>query len=482
MELFGNSDYSIRFLSAVFSLLTVIVVYLFSLEVFKNHTVAFLSGFLLALDPLNVAQSHIARSYTLSFLLVILATYYFLEIFKGHKKTRNFIIYAVLVGLSMLNHYLNFLVPLSHGLVFLFVNNKKHLWFGFVSAAVFNVLLMLYWFNWGGGYLAMDFLKDKNQKHLKLAQINANTPDAAVQLSTPPLVVKKTIELVYDSSIFTQGLFLRLNSGVKNVAVTFAVFLLLLAAYYFKAKQKIYISLVMMAVVLLALNHAIMEQIVLANCFYFVVFFAVEYIFKRPKETFSQDQFILVAVSVLMFILPILFVLNDALKNGHTTSLTHRYIGVASPFVAILMGFGIYRFLKFSKLVFFLIVFVFVQQYQPVKSEIKSYFADKSSLNAWFDPPRIPNPYSTAARNILGKYEKSDTLFIPGGYQEFYAQVFGKEKTVDYTDAQYLNLYLPKKANIPQKIDINEPDKVFLKKGSGEKVLIFDFEGTKYRY
>jgi 4-amino-4-deoxy-L-arabinose transferase-like glycosyltransferase len=482
MEVFGNSDYSIRFLSAVFSLLTVIVVYLFSLEVFKNHTVAFLSGFLLALDPLNIAQSHIARSYALSFLLVILATYYFLEIFKGNKKSRNFIIYAVLVGFSMLNHYLNFLVPLSHGLVFLFVQNKRHLWFGFVSAAVFNLLLMLYWFNWGGGYLAMDFLKDKNQKHLKLAQINVNTPDAAVQLSTPALVTKKTIELVYDSSIFTQGLFLRLNSGVKNVAVTFAVFILLLGAFYFKSKQKIHISLVIMAVVLLALNQGIMEQVVLANSFYFVVFFAVEYIFKRPKETFSQDQFILVAVSVLMFILPILFVLNDALKNGHTTSLTHRYIGVASPFVAILMGFGTYRFLKFSKLAFFLIVFVFVQQYQPVKSEIKSYFADKSSLNAWFDPARISNPYSTAARNILEKYEKSDTLFIPGGYQEFYAQVFGKEKTVDYTDAQYLNLYLPKKANIPQKIDVNEPDKVFLKKGSGEKVLIFDFEGTKYRY
>ncbi len=482
MELFGNSDYSIRFLSAVFSLLTVIVVYLFSLEVFKNHTVAFLSGFLLALDPLNIAQSHIARSYTLSFLLVILATYHFLEIFKGDKKTRNFIIYTILVGLCMLNHYLNFLVPASHGLVFLFAKNKRHLWFGFISAAVFNVMLMLYWFNWGGGYLAMNFLKDKNQKHLKLAQLNVNTPEAAVQLSTPTLVTKKTIELVYDSSIFTQGLFMRLNSGVKNVAVTFAIFLLLLGAYYFKTKQKVYISLVVAAVVLLAVNHAIMEDVILANCFYFVVFFAVEFIFKRPKEIFSQAQFILLAVSMLMFFLPILFVLNDALKNGHTTSLTHRYIGVASPFVAILLGFGIYRFLKFSKLVFFLLIFVFVYQYQPVKFEIMSYFKDKSNMNAWFEPARVSNPYVTAAKSIIEKYEKSDTLYIPGGYQEFYVQVFGKEKVVNYNDAQYLNLYLPKKSNIPEIIDVNEPDKVFLKKGNGEKLLIFDFEGTKYRY
>ena len=205
MELFGNSDYSVRFLSALFSLLTVVVVYLFSLKVFQSKTIAFLSGFLLALDPLNIAQSHIARSYTLSFLLVILATYYFIEIFRGNKKASIFIIYSALIGLALLNHYLNFLVPLSHGLVFLLAKNKKHLWFGFISAAIFNVILMLYWFNWGGGYIAMDFLKDKNAKHLKLAQLNVNKPDAAIQLSTPNLVAKKTIELVYDSSIITQG-------------------------------------------------------------------------------------------------------------------------------------------------------------------------------------------------------------------------------------------------------------------------------------
>ncbi len=482
MVLFGNSDYSVRFLSALFSLLTVLVVYLFSFKVFQSKTVAFLSGLLLALDPLNIAQSHIARSYTLSFLLVILSTYYFIEIFRGNKKQGIFIIYTLLIGLTLLNHYLNFLVPLSHGLVFLFTKNKKHLWFGLISAAIFNVLLMIYWFNWGGGYIAMDFLKDKNEKHLKLAQLNINTPDAAVQLSTPGLVTKKTIELVYDSSIITQGLFLRLNSGLKNVVVTFLIFALLLGAYYFKTKQKIYVSLIVGALGLLAFNHGIMEDIMLAISFYFMVFFAVEYIFNQPKESFSQSQFILVAVSVLMFILPILFVVNDALNNGHTTSLTHRYIGVASPFVAILLGFGIYRFMKFSKLAFILLIFVLVHQYKPVKFEIMSYFEDKSNMNAWFEPARVPNPYAMAAKSILEKYEKSDTLLIPGGYSEFYDQVFEDKKLVYFNDAQYLNLYLPKKSNIPEKIDLNERDKVFLKKENGEKLLIFDFEGTKYRY
>jgi hypothetical protein len=103
-------------------------------------------------------------------------------------------------------------------------------------------------------------------------------------------------------------------------------------------------------------------------------------------------------------------------------------------------------------------------------------------MNAWFEPARVPNPYALAAKSILEKYEKSDTLYIPGGYSEFYDEVFDIKKLVYLNDAQYLNLYLPKKSNIPEKIDVNELDKVFLKKENGEKLLIFDFEGIKYRY
>lgn len=482
MEAFGNSDYSVRFLSALFSLVTVVLVYLFTLSVFKNYSVSFLSGILLALDPLNIAQSHIARSYTLSFLLVLLATWFFIKIFEGNKNRVYFIIYALLIGMAMLNHYLNFLVPVSHGIVFLFVKNKKHLWIGFISAAIFNVCLMLYWFNWGGGYLAMDFLKDKNEKHLKLAQLNVNIPEAAVQLSTPSLVAKKTVELVYDSSIITQSLFLELNIGVKNVFITLLIFGLLLGVYFFKESKKIYFLFFAVVVALLAVYKDIIAGILIANIFYFSMFFALEYIFEKETDSNKRVQNIVVGVCALMFVLPILFVVYDALKNGHTTSLTHRYIGVASPFVAILLGFGLVRFSKFSILSFPLIILMVCIQYKPVKKEIMSYFEDKSAMNAWFEPARIRNPYATAAVKVLDKYQKNDTLLIPGGYQEFYVKVFGNEKVANYNDAQYLNLYLPKKSNIPEKIDVNESDKVFLKIENGEKLLIFDFEGTKYRY
>lgn len=481
MILFGNSDYSVRLLSAIFSVLTVVIVYLFTLKVFNNLTISFLSGFFLALDPLNIAQSHIARSYSFSFLLVVLATYYFIKIFRETNNRTNFLIYTLLVGLSLLNHYLNFLVPLSHGIVFLFAKNKKQLWVGFISAAVFNAVLMLYWFNWGGGYIAMDFLKDKNQKHLELAQINANDPTAAIQLSTPSVVIRKTIKLIYDSSIVSQGLFVNLNSGVKNVLISLLIFIFLIIAYFFKSKQKVYIPAILMAIVLLGVNYGIMEPLIVANFMYFSLFFAGEHLFKNRNNPTFRIQNFLIGICLLMFVLPILFVLNDALKNGHTTSLTNRYIGVASPFVAILMAFGIYRFLKFSVLSVLLFIFVYSYQYKPVKSEITDYFNDKSAMNAWFEPARVPNPYKKAADIVLEKYQKNDTLLIPGGYKEFYAKVF-KDSTRCYTDAQYLNLYFPKNSNILERINVNEPDKLFLKRENGEKLLIFDFQDTKYRY
>jgi len=323
---------------------------------------------------------------------------------------------------------------------------------------------------------------NKNEKHLKIAQLNINNPSAAVQLSNPELVAKKTAELFYDSSIVGQGLFVNLNQGLKNVVVSFVLFGLLLVVYFFSYNRKIYIPAFLAVIILLVLHFNLIEALVVTNFLYFSLFFACEYVYSNRKEPSLEIQKVLVSVCIFMLFLPILFVLYDALKNGHTTSLTHRYIGVASPFVAILMAFGIYRFFKFSILAVFLGVFVYFYQSKPVESEIKDYFEDKSTLNAWFEPARVPNPYHKVAQDILVKYQKNDTVLIPGGYREFYTEVFNSKEQVSYNDAQYLNLYFPKDERILQKIDKKEADKVYLRRENGEKLLIFDFEGTKYRY
>src|SRR5690606_5694628 len=65
MKAFGNSDFSVRLPGVIFNVLTVLLIFLMVLKYFGSYRMAFLAGLLLAVDPLNVAQSHIARSYPL---------------------------------------------------------------------------------------------------------------------------------------------------------------------------------------------------------------------------------------------------------------------------------------------------------------------------------------------------------------------------------------------------------------------------------
>ena len=50
------------------------------------------------------------------------------------------------------------------------------------------------------------------------------------------------------------------------------------------------------------------------------------------------------------------------------------------------------------------------------------------------------------------------------------------------SDAQLTNFYLPKESEIIQRVDINEDNKIIIKKANGSEKLIFDFKGAKYRY
>jgi len=482
MKFFGNSDYSIRFLSVLFGFFSMLFIYWMVKKITQSNLSALVSTFLLAVEPLNVAQSHIARSYTLSFFIVLLSTYLFIKILTKPKSlSLLFILYSFLVGLGMLNHYLNFLVPLSHGLTFLLVKKDLKLWIGFGVAAVFNSLLMLWWFTKGGGYLAMDFLKDKNLKHLKVALSGDGLLSDVIQVSTPELVIKKAISLFYDSSVLSHGLYSNIN-GVKNFLISLAVFGLIisLTKYWKNQKTKMLILLLPILIGLLFIARNNLIGIFISNIFYGIIFwFVYSYIFKTKQNTALKS---LALVCLFMFIIPIVFVIYDAFKNGHTTSLTHRYIGVSSPFVAILCGLGVFSFYKNMGKINIVLIFLVVFQGNSIIEELKLFFEDKSVKYAWYDPSRSKNPYKKLADEIKLKYMEGDTLVIPSYSVDVYTEILGSKNQVSFTDAQYLNLYLPKDSKIIQRIDPKESNKVFLVSKNGEKSLLFDFEGLKYRY
>ena len=97
-----------------------------------------------------------------------------------------------------------------------------------------------------------------------------------------------------------------------------------------------------------------------------------------------------------------------------------------------------------------------------------------------FPEPRQENPYRLAANKIQSIYAKGDTVIycsnkdtMPGG-----------QGTPQFSvvDAQLTNFYLSEDSQIIQRVNPAEPDKIILKKSDGREILIFDLQGTKYRY
>ncbi|MFN8429822.1 MAG: glycosyltransferase family 39 protein [Spirosomataceae bacterium] len=483
MKVFGNSDYTVRLLGLIFNLITIVLIYWAVNKYSRSRLAAAFAALILAVDPLNVAMSHIARSYTLSFLLMSIATVLFFEIIEkfrnGKSINRLFVFYALIVGLGLLNHYLNFLVPLSHGLTFLFIKNKKALWGRFILTAVFCGGLMFYWFNWGGGHTAFEFLKDKNEKHLKIAKMKQGSLKDLIQLSTPENVTKKSIALFFDSTIFSAGIFNEMK-GVMYLIYSFLIFAFgLIFLRYYKKHRLAYIFIILI-LPLLFLLKSVIPALVVVLFFYATLYFIVKNLLEHFKS--ENHDFPMLMVGFLMLVLPILFVVYDALKNGHTTSLIHRYIGISTPFVAMVFGFSIYKMIVKSKIFLVWLLAVIGLQFKPVSTEITNYFNDRSEMNAFFIPARVPNPYKNLADLVLKNYSPGDTLSIPGKHKNEYVATFDDVEAVSYLDVQYLNLYLPKKSKILQTLNKTEADKVYLHKKGGEKVLLFDFEGIKYRY
>lgn len=481
MSLFGNSDFSVRLPGTIFNVLTVLLIFLMVLKYFGSYRMAFLAGLLLAVDPLNVAQSHIARSYPLSFFLITLSTEYFIRIVRGGASVKNFVIYALLTALALLNHYINFFVPLVHILTFLALRNKAHLWRGFVSAAVFNAALLFYWFTWGGGYTAMDFLKDKNELHKQIAENKNDELSETIQKATPDLIAKKAIGLYYDISVLGHGLFDRIK-GVKVFLSSCLFFAAVMLAARYKKRPWVRFGSVVLALMILALQASYIAGILVSAAIFLVLYFAWEALRESYTVEVEKGRFVLLLAGILMLVLPILFVVNDAFSNGNTTSLTHRYIGNASPFVVILIAVGMVRAAEFRFTFLVGMVFAVAVQAGSIRQGLKDYFADRSVYNAWFVPARVSNPYRQVAGELESRALPGDTIVIPGAYRDKYQERFHQDMEISFKDAQFLNLYLNTDFAVPQFVDPGEREKLYLKKKNGEKVLIFDFRGEEYRY
>lgn len=112
VEIFGNSEFSIRFLSLLFSVGIIYFVYKIINEVW-NQKAAFWSSMFVALSPFMVRFGQEARMYGIVAFFTTAATYYFVKYIKTKKRDWLFI-YVPLMIAAMYTQYYAFFVIISH--------------------------------------------------------------------------------------------------------------------------------------------------------------------------------------------------------------------------------------------------------------------------------------------------------------------------------------------------------------------------------
>ena len=193
----------------------------------------------------------------------------------------------------------------------------------------------------------------------------------------------------------------------------------------------------------------------------------------------STDHKPLIVFTLLLSLIPIGFLALYAIQDDNTFRVITRYAGFAYGFCLILTTL-IYKTLIEQKAEWKPWIWAgMILQFIQIGILISKVYTDKQPRYFSDYPiPREENPYPAIANKILEMAAVGDTVIHPS--DSFYIEDGMQIPSV--IDAQLVNFYMPDDNSIPQKINTKEKDKVYLLKSDGRQVLLFDFNGTRYRY
>ena len=485
INIFGISDYSIRFLSVLFSCLTIILLFFFIKEHFKNLSLALLSCFLMAIEPFFIAYSQQARNYSLSFFLTLLATHIFLKIIKneenGVKKNSLYWFYGILSALCLLSHFLTATVFMAHGLYVLLFVRKTRPWILLPISLSIGALAFGYWILYGGGNYTFSTLSYQAKIYYKEAHQIPNPHAGYIDPATLGNVTKKSVPIFTDLFITSNNI-LSNTVGKKNLIL--AVLIALLSVFslhqYQKTRKNLWIGIILGINIIgfLLYSTAKFQYLELVNCGLLLYLFIEYWRETKDKVQRKQNWFL-----VILAFLPTLFLVLMTFKNGHTFGLSQRYSGFSFPYSIIIVSYSLLQANVRSKPLNYVIWTIFGIQLLFVGMTIKTVLNDESFKYNYRDKARSENPYPLIANKLEKLYQSGDTIVYPSYVKTFYeADIYTKNIKRSVLDAQYVNLYLSKDAEFVQTIDAREPNKVILKKKDGQKLEIFDLKGDLFRY
>jgi 4-amino-4-deoxy-L-arabinose transferase-like glycosyltransferase len=481
-RLVGLDDWSIRLLSVLFSVLFVWLVFYFVNVHFRQPGVALLAAFLVSIEPFFITFSHQARNYSLTYCLTLLATHVFLLLVNSTRQRWGlYVAYALLVAASLLSHYLSFTVFLGHGIyVLLYVRNFRK-WLFLALAIGLGLVPMILWFGYGGGTYTLRTLAFQADFYRKIAESGNINYQGMIDLASFNNVFKKTWPILSDLFLSSNGWSQRLI-GTKNWLLTliFAAiwgFILQKKHPFFGAQNPTRLTFLVL-LIMWGLGSWLFSVAPLGFAAVVVTFGLGLYLFQHRAQVWPQISHFWFLV--WMSFLPLAVLVFFAFKNGHTFGITPRYQGFAFPYACMLLAFALYYFYKEHRYLGIFVGVILLGQLVHVAGELRAIYQDTYPKLTGIAKPRQVNPHWAVAQRIPQLYQAGDTLVYPsftgGTYSEF------ERFKVSYLDAQLVNMYLPKQATYLQRVDPQEPNRLMLHRKSGERILLFDFEETKYRY
>lgn len=478
-ELVGLEDGNLRLLSLIFNLLTIGLIYIFVRKHFNSTTLALLSAFLAAISPFYVNYSQVARNYAMQFFFALLATHLLLLIVEKFHRKQNTITLLLAYGFSVLAcelcHISTFPLFLIHGIYILMYHRNISLILQLAVAMIIPLVGIVAWLKSDGGKWLFEYVAHSTDVYNEMARTN---PDEYLSVATIPNIIKQIRHVISCSFISLEGLYLKV-SGIKISLILFGLSILaILSTIFINNKNILWISIGLLS----AISFFTSPFGPIQGFIFFMNLFLFWYIIRAKRNIFFQSKNQLYSLILLLVVLPFIFLILFALKDGNTFRIIPRYVGYVYSFGIMATAFIIryvYRLKDEIKYLFY--VGFIVQFIHIIQLNINIWQDNPPRYFMSFTEPRIENPYKTIAEEIKRNYVKGDTVIYCSNYASDVKEGTDMPK-YSVVDAQLTNFYLPKDSDIIQRVNPAEKDKIIIKKKDNSEKLIFDLKGIKFRY
>ena len=449
MQIFGQSEFSIRFPALIFGVLSIFMIYKLG-KVLFNQEIGLLSALILAISPFHIHYSQEARPYSLLMLLSLISTYYFIKFIKSDNEK---------------NFHGKF-DSLAHK-ISNFIKNKKNIEIYIVSTLIgiytHNFIFFLLIFQ----NIYFFIYNIKNEKLVKSWLISQGIIILIFSLYSP---------------FFIKHIMLGINGGFTFLNQYFSLYSIIKTFYVF------------------ILDHAFMNSNYCIPCFYVnpiiiflasvvflsLIFLGIKSLFvykKNFKELVYKNEKLIFLILYLLIPITILYIISFIVPLFQV-----MYVIYASTPVYILLSKGISGFKKRAKLFFiflllFLFSFVLFGYYNDITKEQwreASNFIDKSSKES----DVIIYPYPTFIFDYYDiKIDKkmliSDNYLFPKVVSEVYGEPF-KSSDINQITSNYKRVWLVLSPEFELK-DYKETTKEFKilileKQFIGVKIYLFELK------